>query len=164
MTLPANAIAYDADFVAWLENQARHARRGEIAALDLDNIAEELEGMARSDRREIRNRLVVLLLHLLKYQLQPRRRGSGWLGTIGEQRSRIAAVIDDSPSLRGYPASIIGQCYAEARSRAALETRLPEQVISEGCPFGVEQVLDPRWLPADAPRQPAPAKNSRSAR
>ncbi len=52
MTWPSNAPAYEDDFVAWLDDQARHARRGEIDALDLENIAEELEGTARSDRRE----------------------------------------------------------------------------------------------------------------
>src|SRR5438067_12959092 len=100
-----NAPAYEDDFVAWLEDQAQHARRQEIESLDLENIAEELEGMARGDRREIRNRLIVLLIHLLKYSAQPRRRSSGWLATIGEQRSRIAAVIDDSPSLKSFPGS-----------------------------------------------------------
>ena len=70
MTRPANAPAYEDDFVAWLEDQAQRARRGEIDALDLENIAEELEGMARSDRREIRNRLTVLLVHLLKCLVQ----------------------------------------------------------------------------------------------
>ena len=58
--MPRNAPAYEDDFVAWLEDQAQHARRQEIESLDLENIAEELEGMARSDRREIRNRLIVL--------------------------------------------------------------------------------------------------------
>ncbi len=132
MTRPGNAPSYEEDFVAWLEDQARRARRGEAGELDLDNIAEELEGMARSDRREIRNRLIVLLIHLLKYSAQPRRRSSGWLATIGEQRSRIATVIDDSPS------------------RAALETGLPESAFAERCPFGAGEVLDPRWLPRRA--------------
>jgi len=67
--MPRNAPAYEDDFVAWLEDQAQHARRQEIESLDLENIAEELEGMARSDRREIRNRLIVLLVHLLKHKL-----------------------------------------------------------------------------------------------
>ncbi len=67
MTRPRNAPAYEDDFVAWLEDQAGRARRGEVEGLDLENIAEELEGMARSDRREIRTRLTVLLVHLLKY-------------------------------------------------------------------------------------------------
>jgi hypothetical protein len=151
MTRPANAPSYDEDFVGWLEDQARRARRGEADELDLENIAEEFEGMARSDRREIRNRLIVLLIHLLKYSAQPRRRSSGWPATIGEQRSRIATVIDDSPSLKSFPGSILDQCYADARSRAAIETGLPESNLPERCPFGVDEVHDLRWLP---PRQP----------
>ena len=103
MTRPGNAPSYDEDFVAWLEDQARRARRGEAGELDLENIAEELEGMARSDRREIRDRLIVLLIHLLKYSAQPRRCSSGWLAAIGEQRSRIATVIDDNPTLKSFP-------------------------------------------------------------
>jgi Domain of unknown function DUF29 len=151
MTRPGNAPSYEEDFVAWLEDQARRARRGEAGDPDLDNIAEELEGMARSDRREIRNRLIVLLIHLLKYSAQPRRRSSGWLATIGEQRSRIASVIDDSPSLKSLPGSILDQRYVDARSCAALETGLPESDLPEHCPFGVDEVLDPRWVP---PRPP----------
>ena len=151
MTRSRNAPAYEEDFVAWLEDQAQRARRGEIDDLDLENIAEELAGMARSDRREIRNRLTALLIHLLKYMVQPRRRSSGWIGTIGEQRRRIATVIDDSPSLRSFPASILDQCYADARSGVALETGVPESTFPEHCPFAADDVLDPAWLP-DRPR------------
>jgi len=142
-----NAPSYQEDFVAWLEDQAGRARRGEVEALDLENIAEELEGLARSDRREIRNRLTVLLIHLLKYKFQPRRRSSSWIGTIGEQRRRIATIIEDSPSLHSFPASILDQCYADARPDAADETRLAQSTFPEGCPFGIELVLDRRWLP-----------------
>ncbi|MGH7030109.1 MAG: DUF29 domain-containing protein [Stellaceae bacterium] len=71
MTRPANAPAYEDDFVAWLEDQAQLARRGETDSLDLGNIAEELEGMARGDHREIRNWLTVLLIHLLKCSIRP---------------------------------------------------------------------------------------------
>jgi hypothetical protein len=143
--MPRNAPAYEDDFVAWLEDQAQHARRQEIESLDLENIAEELEGMARGDRREIRNRLIVLLVHLLKHKFQPRSRG--WRATIAEQRQRIATVIDDSPSLQPFPASIINRCYADARSQAALETSLSAGDFPETCPFSVEQALDPNWLP-----------------
>ena len=148
MTRPRNAPAYEEDFVAWLEDQAARARRGEVDALDLENLAEELEGMARSDRREIRNRLTVLLIHLLKYLAQPRKRSSSWIGTIGEQRVQIATVIDDSPSLRSLPGAVLDQCYAAARSRAALEVRLPESAFPERCPFAVEEALDLSWLPS----------------
>jgi hypothetical protein len=136
-----------AGFVAWLEDQARCTRADEIEALDLENIAEELEGLARSDRREIRNRLTVLLIPLLKYVFQPRRRSSSRIGTIGEQRRRIAIVMNDSPSLRSFPASILNQCYAQACSEASDETELPQSTLPERCSFEIEAVLDPRWLP-----------------
>jgi hypothetical protein len=142
-----NAPAYEEDFVAWLEDQAQRARRRETDGLDPENIAEELEGMARSDRREIRNRLTVLLVHLLKYLAQPRPRSAGWLSAIAKQRMRIATVIDDSPSLRSLPASILDQCYADARSGAADETGLPQSDFPERCPFAADDVLDPAWLP-----------------
>ena len=103
--------------------------------------------MARSDRREIRNRLTVLLLHLLKHEFQPRRRSRGWRATIAEQRQRIAAVIEDSPSLQLFPASILDRCYADARSQAALETGLTSAAFPERCRFSLGQVLDPDWLP-----------------
>jgi len=66
---------------------------------------------------------------------------------IGEQRSRIATVIDDSPSLKSFPGSILERCYLDARSRAALETGLPEADLPERCPSGVDEVLDAHWLP-----------------
>jgi hypothetical protein len=153
MTAPSNATAYEEDFVAWLEDQARHARRGEIEALDLENIAEELEGMARSDRREIRNRLTVLLTHLLKYIMQPRRRLSSWLGTISHQRIRISSILEDSPSLRSYPAEVSDNCYAAARRQAATETRLSEGRFPAACPFTIDDALDLDWLPTDGPSE-----------
>ena len=142
-----NAPSYEEDFVAWLEDQAGRARRGEVEGLDLENIAEELEGLARSDRREIRSRLTVLLTHLLKCFVQPQKRSSSWLGTIAEQRDGIALLIEDSPSLRAYPAQILERSYPAARRHAARQMRLSESETPERCPFDIDAVLDPRWLP-----------------
>jgi hypothetical protein len=148
MTRPPNAPTYKADFVAWLEDQARHARHREIDALDLDNIAEELEGLARSDRREIRNRLAVLLAHLLKCWVKSGRRSSGWLGTIAEQRDQIAQLIEESPILRDLPAQILERCYPTARQLAASQMRVGEGAFPSSCPFGIDNILDTAWLPA----------------
>lgn len=149
MTRPSNTPAYEEDFVAWLEDQAQHARRGEIDGLDLENIAEELEGMARSDRREIRNRLTVLLAYLLKCWVQPDKRSSSWLGTIAEQRDPIVELIEDSPSLGSYPAQILDRCYPAARRNAARQMRLRESAFPQSCPFNIDEILDLGWLPAE---------------
>ena len=152
MTRPPNTPSYEADFVAWLESQARHARGGEVDALDLDNIAEELEGLARSDRREIRNRLTVLLTHLLKCWVKSERRSSSWLATIAEQRDHIAQLIEESPSLSALPAQILDRCYPIARRKAAEQMRMREGAFHDSCPFGIGEILELGWLPPG--RQP----------
>ena len=52
--MPRNAVAYDDDFFAWTQEQARLLRAGELTAVDVENLAEEIESVGRSDRREIR--------------------------------------------------------------------------------------------------------------
>ena len=141
MNRSRNAPLYEDDFVAWLKDQAQRARRGETGDLDLENIAEELEGMARSDRREIRSRLAVLLIDLLKCATHPKRLSSAWLGTIADQRDGIADLIEDSPSLRNYPAEILERCYPKARRDAARQMRLPESAFPEKRPFKVEEIF-----------------------
>lgn len=81
-----NAVLYEDDYYAWTIEQAQLLRAGALSAIDAANIAEEIESMGRSDRRELQSRLVVLTMHLLKWRFQPTARSSGWLGTIREQR------------------------------------------------------------------------------
>jgi hypothetical protein len=56
---------YDTDFHEWAETQAALLRSRSANALDWDNLAEEIESLARRDRREIRNRLTIICQHLL---------------------------------------------------------------------------------------------------
>src|SRR6266852_4161446 len=95
-----NSIGYEEDFYAWTVEQARLLRSGDLTAIDIANIAEEIESMGRSDRRALESRLTVLLTHLLKWQIQQRLRSSSWSGSIAEQRRRIAKLLRESPSLR----------------------------------------------------------------
>src|SRR5215471_2684588 len=95
-----NAAAYDGDFYAWTHEQARLLRTGQFALVDIENVAEELESMGRSDKRELDSRLEILLMHLLKWQIQPNFRSTSSQGTIREQRRRIERAFRESPSLR----------------------------------------------------------------
>lgn len=62
----SNADTYSRDFCAWATEQAALLRAGRLADADIENIAEEIESMGRSEKRELVNRLTVLLTHLLK--------------------------------------------------------------------------------------------------
>ena len=70
-----NATLYDTDFYAWTNEQAALLRAGRWSEADVENIAEEIESMGRSERRELVSRLTVLLMHLLKWRFQPTLRG-----------------------------------------------------------------------------------------
>ena len=55
---PRNSIEHEEDFYAWMVEQSRLLRAGEFSAIDAVNIAEEIESLGRSDRRELKSRLV----------------------------------------------------------------------------------------------------------
>jgi hypothetical protein len=145
--MPRNAVAYDDDFFAWTQEQARLLRDGELADIDVENLAEEIESVGKSDRREIRNRLIALLVHLLKWHLQPRRRSASWTDTIAEQRLQIDSVLADSPSLQSFFIEILADAYGRARAKAARETKL--NAFPDECPYTPEQILSEDSLPED---------------
>jgi hypothetical protein len=147
--MPRNSVAYDDDFFAWTAEQARLLRDGELADIDAANLAEEIESMGKSDRREIRSRLAVLLAHLLKWQFQPDGRSTSWAGTIVEQRQRIELVVADSPSLRSVVPETLDYAYRKARQLAATETTVAEATFPSVCPYTPEQILSEDFLPED---------------
>jgi len=143
---------YDHDFAAWLDQQVALIREGRLNELDLANLAEELEDMSKSKRRELRNRLITLLMHLLKYEFQPEARTNSWLGTILEQRQQISYVLDESPSLRAYMAGLHedADAYRDAVKRAHIETGLPAKRFPPVNPYGA-QALDEDFWPGPGP-------------
>jgi hypothetical protein len=138
---------YETDFAEWLDATAQLLKEQRFTELDLDNLIEEIEALSRSDKREIRSRLIKLLSHLLKYTYQPEQRSKSWTSTILEQRRQISLILEDSPSLRNYVIEVITSCYEKARREAADETELAIDLFPQSCPFAEADVLADGWLP-----------------
>jgi Domain of unknown function DUF29 len=145
--MPRNRVDYEDDFYAWTVEQARLLRSGEFSSIDVVNIAEEIESLGRSDKRAIESRLTVLLMHLLKWQIQSKMRSQSWSGTILEQRRRIEKLLRESPSLRASVNEALAEAYSDAREAASNDTGLPETDFPTECPFTAEQVLSRSFLP-----------------
>jgi len=143
----AEASLYDRDFYAWSEEQSRLLRAGNTAQLDWENLAEEIATLGRSEKSEIRSRLRVILIHLLKWQFQPDGRGASWAGSLLEQRDQLDQVLADSPSLKQYPQAVLAREYRTARLKAAGETGLPVERFPPENPYSVAQLLDLSFLP-----------------
>jgi hypothetical protein len=142
-----NAVLYENDYFAWTVEQARLLRAGTLSAIDTSNIAEEIESMGRSVRRELRSRLVLLVMHLLKWSKQPGLRSRSWSATIREQRRQIEQILDESPSLRPFIGEALTAVYGDAREDAAAETGLAEDEFPAACPFTAEEILSRSFLP-----------------
>ena len=138
---------YERDFCLWIEQQAALLREGRFDELDLANLIEEIEAMARKDEKAIKSNLVVLLTHLLKHEFQPEQRSSSWRGSIVEHRRRLRYDFEESPSLRQHAAEVFAPAYADARDQASAETGLPLRSFPRSSPYTLEQTLDPKFLP-----------------
>jgi hypothetical protein len=152
--MPPDTARYDTDFYTWTQHQAAILREGAVAELDLANLAEEIESLGARDRRELHRRLHRLVTHLLKWYYQPSKRQTGhsWLSTIRTQRDEIAALLEQSPSLRRTVPEALRARYRRAREDASAQTRLPLATFPATCPWTAEQVLDPDfWPEADLP-------------
>ena len=138
---------YETDFYAWTQEQVTQLKAQQWERLDTVNLIEEIEALGRKERQELRNRLGILLGHILKWQFQPDKRSNSWLGTIREQRVQIKLLLADSPSLRPYLDRVFLDAYELGLALAIRETDLGEQIFPAVCPYTLEQTLNSEFLP-----------------
>jgi hypothetical protein len=139
--------SYEGDFALWAAEQAALLRAGKLDRVDLENVAEEIESLGRSDRHEIQSRLEVLIMHLLKWERQPEYRSRSWQSTIRDRRRAILKLLKESPSLKSYPGEVFQDVYPAAREKASEETTIFLRLFPETCPYSVEQILDLEFFP-----------------
>ena len=87
------STTYKQDIIVWATEQAALLRAGKLSALDIEHIAEEIEDVGKSEKRELSSRMAVLLSHLLKWEYQADRRSKSGTSSIGDQRKRIALAL-----------------------------------------------------------------------
>ena len=145
--MPSNTTLYDSDFFAWAYEQAALLRAGRLTEADIENIAEEIESMGRSEKRELVGRLTALFVHLLKWRHQPGLRGASWRRTIEQQRLHLTEHLADNPSLRAKLGEAIASAYGHARIEAENETGLNRSSFPPSCPFSFDDAMNPDIWP-----------------
>jgi hypothetical protein len=138
---------YDTDFYTWTQAQAASLRAKDWAALDMANLAEEIESLGNEQAHAVESHLVIVLTHLLKWCYQPQRRSRGWRTSERVGRQQIARRLRRNPGLRPDLPTLLTAAYADARKRAMDDTSLSLATFPETCPWTVEQVLNEEFLP-----------------
>lgn len=136
---------YEQDFNLWTETMLQQIRERNFDAVDWENLLEEIEGLNRSDKRDLERRLTVLLEHILKlnyWESEREYNARGWEVTIFEQLDEIQMLLRDSPSLKRYLSEIFPGCYSKAKRDAIRKTGLPAHTFPDISPFSFEQILE----------------------
>ncbi|TRW90315.1 DUF29 domain-containing protein [Candidatus Methylobacter oryzae] len=92
--------SYETDVIAWANEQAAFIRAGRFDMLDLENIADEIEDVGKSEQREFMSHLAGLIAHLLKWQYQEGFRSKSWKRTINYKRKELSYNLKKTPSLK----------------------------------------------------------------
>ena len=147
-THPADAQLYAEDFALWTARTAELLRAERFGEIDIEHVAEEIEDMGKSEKRELQSRLTILIAHLLKWERQPDKRTMSWRSTINTQRTELSRLFKQSPSLKGMLADTINAIYPDAVEAAAIETGCQIADFPTVCPYSAEQIMNRAFLPA----------------
>ena len=126
--------SYETDAVAWADEQAQLLRAKQWNALDINNIAEEIEDLGRKYRDALKSHITRLLMHRLNQQFQPLLATRTWDLSIREASKQIRRLLRDHPSLKRTLEDSLNICYQDAREDAADETGLIPSTFPEECP------------------------------
>lgn len=161
---------YDEDFFLWSKAQAealRAAARGATnQPIDWENVAEEIESLGRSDKRELGSQIRRIIEHLVKLAISPAvDPRAGWRVAITDARIQIEDLLDDSPSLRREIPEIIRQqmqrgarlAISDLADRGELSGELRRELQARSSldvfSYTSEQILGD-WFPPEAGREP----------
>lgn len=140
---------YERDVILWSQEQASLLRAGRFSELDIEHLADEIDDVGKSEKRELASRMAVLLAHLLKWSRQSENRTPSWRATIIVQRKRIALALKETPSLKAVMRDRDWQdaVWLDALAQACKETGLAEEDLPEACPWSMEQAADTEFWP-----------------
>jgi hypothetical protein len=146
-------FAYDEDYYAWTQEQARllrEAARERInTPIDWENIAEELDIMGGQIKDAIQSHLATVIEHLLKLEhspdTYPRRK---WRASVKKARHHLEQKVAAHPSLKHWPYEILGDAWFDGYTDAIQDDSIDVDAVPEECPYTLDQIRDPNWWPA----------------
>jgi Domain of unknown function DUF29 len=149
---------YERDYYAWLHDQVRALRERRIEDVDWENVAEEIEGLSKSEKHGVRSQMARLVEHLLKLSyarsLSREYNARGWRLSVRSARFEINKLLQESPSLGPRLPEMLPDAYYAGRLGALRYPEMSEEELPELCPWTVEQVMDESFLPGEAATTP----------
>lgn len=150
LTTDTNKTLYEQDFYLWIQTTLQLLKERKLDRLDVKNLIEEIDSIGRSEKKELKTRLIVLIEHLLKLKYWTEEKdynARGWRNTVVEQRRQITYTLEDSPSLKPVLNDVFLDCYEDARNDTLRKYQLPSKIFPEESPFSLVEVLNADFIP-----------------
>src|SRR5271166_5599809 len=138
----AAPVAKETDLYSWALRQAELLRAGRLSEIDPVAIAEEIDDVGEEQYDRLESALRVLMLHLLKWDLQPAMRTRSWTNTVREQRRRVARQLRKNPGLKSRLDEALLEAYEDARDEASTETGMPTHAFPPTRPFDFSEIME----------------------
>jgi hypothetical protein len=138
---------YEIDDHQWLLETIELLKQKQFNQLDLDNLIEELEYLARKDKREVKSFLEQITTHLLLLQYwteESERNSAHWQEEIFNFRTQLEDTL--TRNLKNHLAEEMLSIYQRALKRVKIKTKNKVDFPQE-CPYTLEQLLDQDYLP-----------------
>ena len=142
---------YDTDVYSWALEQERLIREGRWDEIDLDNVAEEIESVGKSEHNALESCLARVIQHMLKWDYQEGKRTRSWVGSIDVDRVRATLRLEKNPGLKSELDDIMRSAYRLAVAYARKDTGLSRSVFPESCAYDFEAVMTRTFRWPDAP-------------
>ncbi len=141
------STACDADIVTWANDQAALLRARRCSQLDIEHIADEVEDVGKSEQRDLKSHMAVLLAHLLKWRFEHERRGTSWQVAIRSRRKEVLRSLSDTPNLKSNldDNEWWDIVWGRAVDLANRETGIKDFPVA--IPWSRAESLDPDYLP-----------------
>lgn len=141
---------YDTDFQLWIDRTVEQLKTQDFANLDLVNLIDEVGGIGREQKRELRTYLRTICENLITHQYSRPSHDRFYPeleANILNFRFEAESILDDSPSLLEYLQENFDQTYREARELVIIQFDLAADTVPETPWFTLSQGLDEDWYP-----------------
>jgi hypothetical protein len=147
-----NYPGYEEDFAAWLQAQADLLRERRFEELDVANLIEEVESVARSEFRALMRAIELIVFHMLKWDYQVERQGRSWRDTINTQRRAVVKLLEDNPSFKSRQEEALTRAYPGLPEEVEKVTGVPAHRLPTSCPFSWDEIMNrPHNIDPDRP-------------
>ena len=138
---------YEQDFYHWLREQAYFMRNQAWERLDIVNLAEELDTLARKEVELLTEHLTDLLISLLKWQYCPAWRCAAARSLVILARRKTLRLLQESASLSVEFDNCLADAWSSAVTQAVLDTGRVEEAFPSSCPWASHLLLETTFFP-----------------